>query len=251
MRLAELRERVCAVNRGLVPAGLVVLAFGNASGIDRREGVVAIKSSGADYGALRPQDIVLVALDDGRVIDGASRPSSDTPAHLELYRGLYGIGGIVHTHSIHATGWAQARREIPCFGTTHADHFHGPVPVTRLLSDEEIETDYETNTGRVIVERLSSAGVDPVSMPACLDASHGPFVWGTSPEAALENAIALEHVAAIAIHTLALAPDIAPISRALLDKHFFRKHGPGAYYGQPPGLPEPRQRSVPVLREER
>lgn len=232
MRLAELRERVCTVNHGLVSAGLVVLAFGNASGVDRGEGIIAIKPSGTDYVTLRPKDIVLVALDDGRVIKGTGRPSSDTPAHLGLYRGFGSIGGVVHTHSIHAAGWAQARREIPCLGTTHADHFHGSVPVTRLLSEEEIQRDYEANTGRAIVERFVSAGIDPVSIPACLDASHGPFVWGDSPEAALENAIALEHVAAVAIHTLALAPDIAQIPRTLLDKHFFRKHGPGAYYGQ-------------------
>ena len=232
MRLAALRERVCDVNHGLVPAGLVVLAFGNASGVDRGEGIMAIKPSGVDYGRLRPQDIVLVALDDGRVIEGAGRPSSDTPAHLVLYRGFEGIGGIVHTHSVHATGWAQARREIPCLGTTHADHFHGSVPVTRFLTDDEIRGDYEANTGRVIVERFAGAGLDPAEIPACLDASHGPFVWGDAPEAALENAIALEHVAAMAIHTLALAPDAPPIPRALLERHFFRKHGPGAYYGQ-------------------
>lgn len=252
MRLAELRERVCGVNHGLVPAGLVVLAFGNASGVNRGEGIMAIKPSGADYAGLRPKDMVLVALDDGRVVEGAGRPSSDTPAHLGLYRGFEGIGGIVHTHSIHATSWAQARREIPCLGTTHADHFHGSVPVTRLLSDDEIQGDYEANTGLVIVERFVSAGIDPAGIPACLDASHGPFVWGNSPEAALENAIALEHVAAMAIHTLALAPDSPPISRALLDKHFFRKHGPGAYYGQPPDkLRDPTEGRVPDLPQER
>jgi L-ribulose-5-phosphate 4-epimerase len=229
----------------------VVLAFGNASGVDRGEGIMAIKPSGANYDRLRPKDIVLVALDDGQVIEGAGRPSSDTPAHVGLYRGFEGIGGIVHTHSIHATGWAQARREIPCFGTTHADHFHGSVPVTRFLSDDEIQGDYEANTGRVIVELFISAGIDPAMMPACLDASHGPFVWGDSPEVALENAIALEHVSAIAIHTLALAPDTPPIPCVLLDKHFFRKHGPGAYYGQPSdGLGDHREGRVPEPREE-
>lgn len=251
MRLAELRERVCNVNHGLVSAGLVVLAFGNASGVDRGEGIMAIKPSGANYDRLRPKDIVLVALDGGQVIEGTGRPSSDTPAHIGLYRGFEGIGGIVHTHSIHATGWAQARREIPCLGTTHADHFHGSVPVTRFLTDDEIRGDYEANTGRVIVERFISAGIDPAAMPACLDASHGPFVWGDAPEAALENAIALEHVAAMAIQTLALAPDIPPIPAVLLDKHFFRKHGPGAYYGQPPdGSGDRMERRVPVPREE-
>jgi L-ribulose-5-phosphate 4-epimerase len=221
------------VNRELVRSGLVVLAFGNASGIDRDAGIVAIKPSGVDYEALRPEDVVLVALDDGRVVDGAARPSSDTPTHLVLYGAFPGAGGIVHTHSLHAASWAQARREIPCLGTTHADHFHGPVPVTRLLSDDETATDYELNTGRVIVERFAAGGIDPAEVPACLDASHGPFAWGESPEEAIANAIALEHVAAMAIHTLALAPDIGPIPRALLDKHFHRKHGPNAYYGQP------------------
>jgi L-ribulose-5-phosphate 4-epimerase len=241
MRHAELRERVCRVNRELVRAGLVVLAFGNASGIDRDAGVVAIKPSGVDYERLRPEDVVLLALDDGRIVDGVARPSSDTPTHLVLYRAFPHAGGIVHTHSLHAASWAQARREIPCLGTTHADHFHGPVPVTRLLTDEETATDYELNTGRVIVERFATGGIDPDKVPACLDASHGPFAWGGTPEEAISNAIALEHVAAMAIHTLSLAPRIEPIPRALLDKHFRRKHGPDAYYGQP-GEPDGSRR---------
>ena len=233
MRYAELRERVCEANRGLVEAGLVVLSFGNASGIDRGDGIVAIKPSGVDYATLRPEDIVVVALEDGRVVEGAGRPSSDTPTHLLLYRSFPEAGGVVHTHSAHATAWAQARREIPCLGTTHADHFHGPVPVTRALTSEEIATDYELNTGRVIVERFASGHIDPAEVSACLDASHGPFTWGASPEEALVNAIALEQVARIALHTLAIRPDTEPIPEALLDRHFRRKHGPGAYYGQP------------------
>ncbi len=233
MRHAELRERVCATNRRLVEAGLVVLSFGNASGIDRADGLVAIKPSGVDYATLRPEDIVLVSLDDGRVVEGAARPSSDTPTHLVLYRSFPTVGGVIHTHSAHATAWAQARREIPCLGTTHADHFHGPVPVTRLLTDEEIAADYELNTGRVIVERFTEGGIDPSEVPACLDADHGPFAWGATPEEAIVNAIALEHVAWMAIHTVALAPETGPIPRSLLDRHFTRKHGPGAYYGQP------------------
>ncbi len=233
MRYPELRERVCDVNRGLVEAGLVVLSFGNASGVDRGEGIVAIKPSGVDYATLRPEDIVVVALEDGRLVDGTGRPSSDTPTHLFLYRSFPEAGGIVHTHSAHAAAWAQARREIPCLGTTHADHFHGPVPVTRALTGDEIATDYELNTGRVIVERFASGGIDPAEVPACLDASHGPFTWGDTPEGALVNAIALELVAGIAIHTLAIRPDTGPIPEALLDRHFRRKHGPGAYYGQP------------------
>jgi L-ribulose-5-phosphate 4-epimerase len=232
MRYAALRERVCDANRGLVEAGLVVLSFGNASGIDRADGIVAIKPSGVDYATLRPEDIVVVALEDGRLVDGSGRPSSDTPTHLFLYRNFAETGGIVHTHSAHAAAWAQARREIPCLGTTHADHFHGPVPVTRALTGDEIATDYELNTGRVIVERFAAGSIDPAEVPACLDASHGPFTWGATPEEALVNAVALEQVARIAIHTLALRPDAQPIPQALLDRHFRRKHGPGAYYGQ-------------------
>jgi L-ribulose-5-phosphate 4-epimerase len=238
MRYAELRERVCEVNRGLVEAGLVVLSFGNASGIDRGAGIVAIKPSGADYATLRPEGIVVVALEDGRVVDGAGRPSSDTPTHLFLYRNFPDAGGVVHTHSAHAAAWAQAQREIPCLGTTHADHFRGPVPVTRPLTSDEIAGDYELNTGRVIVERFSSGGIDPAEVPACLDASHGPFTWGVTPEEALVNAVVLEQVARMALDTLAIRPDTGPIPEALLDRHFRRKHGPGAYYGQPRSAPE-------------
>ena len=240
MRHAELRERVCEANRGLIEAGLVVLSFGNASGIDRGGGIVAIKPSGVDYATLRPEDIVVVAMEDGRNVDGVGRPSSDTPTHLFLYRNFPEAGGIVHTHSAHAAAWAQARREIPCLGTTHADHFHGPVPVTRALTDDEIATDYELNTGRVIVERFASGGIDPAEVPACLDASHGPFTWGATPEEALVNAVALELVAGMAIHTLAIRPDAGPIPEALLDRHFRRKHGPGAYYGQSRSVHEGR-----------
>ena len=233
MRHEELRQRVWQANLGLVPAGLVVLSFGNASGIDRAEGIMAIKPSGVDYATLRPEQIVLVSLEDGRVVDGTARPSSDTPTHLVLYAAFGNIGGLIHTHSVYASAWAQAAREIPCLGTTHADHFHGPVPVTRPLTDEEVAGEYERNTGLVIVERFREAGLDPAEMPACLDVSHGPFVWGPSPEAALENAIGLEQVAEAALHTVALAPDVQPIGRALLERHFSRKHGPAAYYGQP------------------
>jgi L-ribulose-5-phosphate 4-epimerase len=240
MRHAELRERVCEANRGLVEAGLVVLSFGNASGIDRDARIVAIKPSGVDYATLRPEDIVLVSLDDGRVVEGTGRPSSDTPTHLVLYRSFPEVGGVVHTHSVHAAAWAQARREIPCLGTTHADHFHGPVPVTRWLTEAEIQTDYEAHTGRVIVERFAEAGVDPTDVPACLDAGHGPFSWGATPQKALVNAIVLEQVAHQAIHTLAIEPGTGPIPPSLLDKHFRRKHGPAAYYGQPASVDQPR-----------
>lgn len=233
VRYAELRARVWEANRELARSGLVVLSFGNVSGVDRQAGVMAIKPSGADYAALRPEEIVVVGLDDGRTLDGAGRPSSDTPTHLVLYRSFAGIGGVVHTHSIHATSWAQAEREIPCLGTTHADHFRGPVPVTRPLTDEEIRSDYELATGKVIVERFARDGLDPDEVPGCLDARHGPFTWGESPESALANAIVLEQIAAMALHTLALGPTHGPIPRGLLDKHFARKHGATAYYGQP------------------
>jgi L-ribulose-5-phosphate 4-epimerase len=229
---AELRERVCEANRGLVEAGLVVLAFGNASGIDRARGVVAIKPSGSDYAALQPEDIVVVDLADGRVVDGRLRPSSDTPAHLALYRAFERIGGVVHTHSSNATAWAQAGRPIPCLGTTHADHFRGDVPVSRPLTEAEIAGEYELNTGRAIVEWFATSGVDPEEVPGCLAVRHGPFVWGPTPEGALEQAIALEHVAGIALSALAIAPDLEPMDSTLRDRHHRRKHGADAYYGQ-------------------
>lgn len=228
-----LRERVCETNRRLVDAGLVVLAFGNASGVDREQGVVVIKPSGSDYAALRPADLVVVALADGAVVAGRLRPSSDTPAHLALYRSFPRIGGVVHTHSTHATAWAQAGRPIPCLGTTHADHFRGAVPVSRHLTDEEIAAEYELNTGLAIAEWFAGSGDDPDEIPACLAIRHGPFTWGPTPESALENAIALEHVAAIALHSLALAPDLRTLDPVLRDRHHRRKHGAAAYYGQP------------------
>jgi len=233
MRYRELRERVLDANLELVRAGLVVLSFGNASAVDREAGVVAIKPSGVAYERLRPKDIVILGLADGEVLGGSRRPSSDTPTHRVLYEAFPAIGGIVHTHSVCATAWAQARRELPCFGTTHADHFRGPVPVTRHLSPEEIAEDYEANTGRVIAERFAAGGLDPLEAPAVLDASHGPFAWGSTVEEALENAIALEAIAAMAFCTVALDASAPAIPQELLDKHFRRKHGPGAYYGQP------------------
>jgi L-ribulose-5-phosphate 4-epimerase len=235
VRSAELRERVCEVNHALVESGLAVLSFGNASGVDRNAGLLAIKPSGIDYATLSPEQIVLVSLEDGRVVDSVGYPSSDTPTHRILYEAFPSIGGVVHTHSVHALGWAQAGLPIPCFGTTHADHFRGSVPVTRQLTKEEINTDYELNTGRAIVERIAAGPIDPLDVPACLDVSHGPFTWGATPEAALENAVALEHIAEAAIYTLTLALNTAAISNELLDKHYLRKHGCTAYYGQTPG----------------
>jgi L-ribulose-5-phosphate 4-epimerase len=232
MSNSELRERVCAANRDIARAGLVTLSFGNASGVDREAGVMVIKPSGVPYDHLEPSGMVVVALADGRVVEGVDRPSSDTPTHLVLYRRFGSIGGVVHTHSPFATAWAQARRPIPCLGTTHADHFHGSIPVTRGLVRDEIRGDYERMTGEVIVETFGTFGLEPSEIPGALVASHGPFTWGVGPAAAVENAIAIELVAAMAFRTLALEPGIEPMGPELLDRHFLRKHGPGAYYGQ-------------------
>jgi len=226
----DLKRRVCDTNLRLVTDGLVLLTWGNASAVDRDRGVVVIKPSGVPYDAMRPEHMVTVSLDTGEPLDGSLRPSSDTPTHLVLYRAFPAIGGIVHTHSRHATAWAQAGRDLPALGTTHADYFHGAVPCTRPMTAAEIAESYEVNTGHVIVERF--AGLDPGSMPAVLVASHAPFTWGPAIEKAAENAAVLEYTAQLAAQTLALAPGTPEMSRALLDKHFLRKHGPGAYYGQ-------------------
>ena len=229
----ELQERVFQGNRQLARAGLVVLTFGNVSGVDRSENVLAIKPSGVPYEELRPEAIVVVDLETGDVVAGDQRPSSDTPTHAVLYRRFEGLGGIVHTHSRFATAWAQAGRELPCFGTTHADHFRGPVPVTRTLAAAEIHGDYEQRTGDVIVETFESLGLDPLETPAALVASHGPFAWGADVEQAVENATALETVAELALYTLVLKAEAPALDDDLLERHFSRKHGPGAYYGQP------------------
>jgi L-ribulose-5-phosphate 4-epimerase len=230
---AELRERVSAANLALVRAGLVTLTFGNASGVDRSNGVLAIKPSGVSYEELRPDAIVVVDLATGEVVAGEGRPSSDTPTHAVLYDRFDGVEGIVHTHSPAATAWAQAQREIPCFGTTHADHFRGSVPVTRPLTPEELAGDYEAQTGEAIVETFVRSKLDPLEIPGVLVASHGPFAWGPDVEDAVENAVALEVVADLALRTLALNAQATPVSEHLLDRHFSRKHGPAAYYGQP------------------
>ena len=219
-----------SANLDLVDAGLVIQTWGNVSGIDRDRALVVIKPSGVPYAKMQPTDMVVVSLETGEVIDGKLKPSSDTPTHLVLYRAFHQIGGIVHTHSLYATAWSQARRAIPCWGTTQADDWHGQIPCTRLLKPSEIRTDYEANTGRVIVETFRR--MDPRHHPAVLVASHGPFAWGADAPDAVHNAVVLEYVARLASQTLRLNPRVRPIQPALLDKHFLRKHGPGAYYGQ-------------------
>lgn len=227
--LPELKETVYKANMELAGSGLVILTFGNVSGIDRRRGIVAIKPSGVPYDDLKADDIVLVDLE-GRVVEGWLNPSSDTPTHVELYKAFPAIGGVAHAHSEYATMFAQARREIPCFGTTHADQFHGPVPLTRILGGPEVAADYERNTGKVVVERF--AGLDPLELPAVLVAGHGPFAWGRTPAEAVETALVLEQVAKMAYGSMILDPRLSPLDRPLQEKHFLRKHGPDATYGQ-------------------
>jgi len=230
--LPDLREKVWLANQALVRAGLVTLSFGNASGVDRESGVLVIKPSGVPYDVLRPDDLVVVSLEDGRVVEGSLRPSSDTPTHLLLYRRFPEVGGVVHTHSTAATAWAQAGRSIPPLGTTHADHFHGAVPVTRQMTPTEVEGEYESETGAVIVETLARLGLNAAEMPGALVASHGPFTWGKDAQDAADNATALEAVATMAIHTLNLNPAVTSAPDYLMERHFRRKHGPNAYYGQ-------------------
>lgn len=228
--LEELREAVLEANLELVRRGLVLYTFGNASGIDRAAGLVVIKPSGVPYERMTAADLVITDLE-GKVVEGSLRPSSDLPTHLVLYKAFEGIGGVVHTHSRKATAWAQAGREIPCFGTTHADYFYGPVPVTLPLSEAEIAEAYEVNTGHAIVRRFR--GLDPLQAPAVLVAGHAPFAWGRDVAEAAHLAVVLEEVAGMALETVLLHGGAAPIGQALLDKHFLRKHGAGAYYGQP------------------
>jgi L-ribulose-5-phosphate 4-epimerase len=225
----ELREQVLAANLALPRHGLVKLTSGNASGIDRERGGVAIKPSGVQYETLTASDLVIVDLD-GNVVAGERRPSTDTPSHLALYRAFEGSGGIVHTHSTWATAWAQAQREIPLLGTTHADLSPHPIPLTRPLTQEEIDGDYERATGDVLVEAIAEHG--PLELPCVLVRGHAPFCWGPDPAAAVEIAVTLEEVARAALLTTVLDPDVAPLAQALRDKHHRRKHGPRAYYGQ-------------------
>ncbi|HEY3319106.1 MAG TPA: L-ribulose-5-phosphate 4-epimerase [Planctomycetota bacterium] len=228
--LNRLKKDVFEANIELVRRKLVFDTWGNVSGIDRESGRVVIKPSGVKYEKMRSGDMVVVALETGQVVEGRYKPSSDTPTHLELYRAFQKIGGVVHTHSLYATAWAQACRCIPALGTTHADYFFGDVPCTRKMRTAEIREQYELNTGKVIVERF--AKIDPQHMPAVLVACHGPFTWGPTPMQAVINADVLEQVACIARDTVRIDPKIGSMPDELLKKHFLRKHGPGAYYGQ-------------------
>jgi L-ribulose-5-phosphate 4-epimerase len=230
MSLAALREEVLEANLELVRRGLVVFTFGNASGFDEASGLVVIKPSGVPYDVLKPGDLVVTDLD-GKIVEGTMRPSSDLPTHLALYRAFQGVRGVVHTHSRYATSWAQASVPIPCFGTTHADYFPGAIPVTPHMKPEEIQTEYEWNTGQVIIDRFQ--GLDPLQTPAVLVAGHAPFCWGPTVTAAAHTAVVLEEIAHMAFLTTTIRAESQAISRSLHDKHFLRKHGPGAYYGQP------------------
>lgn len=229
MLLSTLRDQVLKANLELVKQGLVLFTFGNASGISRADGLVVIKPSGVPYEIMTAAHLVVTDLE-GKVVEGNLRPSSDLPTHLALYKAFAAIGGVSHTHSECATAWAQARRPIPCFGTTHADYFHAPVPVTKVMGDSEIVSDYELNTGLAIVQTFKK--IDPMKVPAVLVANHGPFCWGPDVEAAAHNAVILEAVARMALHTLRINPDANPLGCALHDKHYLRKHGFDAYYGQ-------------------
>ncbi len=225
----ELKKTVCEANLQLQKHNLVIFSWGNVSAIDRANGVVAIKPSGLSYESLTPDKIVLLDLN-GKILEGSLNPSSDTPTHLELYRNFKTVGGICHTHSTFATMWAQGCREIPCFGTTHADYFYGSVPVTKPMTKAQIETDYELNTGKVIVKRF--AKLDPLQNRAVLVANHGPFTWGKTAVESVEAAVVLEQVAKMAFGTACINPRQKKISQILLDKHYLRKHGKNAYYGQ-------------------
>ena len=229
--LEELKKKVFEANMELPRRGLVTYTWGNVSGIDREKGLFVIKPSGVEYDELRPEDLVVMDLS-GNKVEGELNPSSDTKTHLVLYNAFPQLGGIVHTHSPHAVGWAQAGEDIPCFGTTHADYFYGPVPCARHLTKEELDEGYELNTGNVIVETFQKRGIDPVAVPAVICHSHGPFAWGKDAAQAVYHAVVLEEVAKMAMFTRQVRPDAVPAPQRIQDKHYLRKHGPGAYYGQ-------------------
>ena len=229
--LEALKQAVYEANMALPKHGLVTFTWGNVSGLDRESGLLVIKPSGVDYESLTPEMMVCVDLN-GKRVAGDLNPSSDTDTHIELYRKYPEIGGIVHTHSAYAVAWAQAGRDIPCYGTTHADYFYGSVPCTRSLTPEEVENGYERNTGRVICETFESRGLNPVHVPGVICRNHGPFTWGRDAAEAVYHAVVLEEVAKMAVYTLQIAPQTEPAPQYISDKHFMRKHGPNAYYGQ-------------------
>lgn len=229
--MREWIQSVLEANLALPKYGMVTFTWGNVSAIDRSRSLVAIKPSGVSYDEMTPEHIVVVDLS-GKIVQGKYRPSSDTATHLELYRAFPSLGGIVHTHSRWATAWAQAGKGIPAFGTTHADYFYGEIPCTRVLSEVEIRFEYELHTGKVIVDTLVSRGIDPAAVPGVLVSGHGPFAWGRDAQDAVHNAVVMEEVAMMALQTLQLNPEIQPIDQMLLDKHYLRKHGKNAYYGQ-------------------
>ncbi len=228
MSIQELKQQVFQANLDIVKHGLVIFTWGNVSGIDREKGWVVIKPSGVSYNNMKAEDMVVVDLD-GNTVEGRLKPSSDTPTHVELYKAFPSVGGIVHTHSTYATAWAQAGRDIPNIGTTHADYFSGDIPCTRDMTKEEVEGEYEKDTGIVIVERFSQ--LNPVHVPGVLVKNHGPFSWGKDPDEAVHNAVVMEQVAKMAFIAYQVNPDLT-MNELLIQKHFFRKHGPGAYYGQ-------------------
>ena len=230
--LESLKEQVYEANMELPRRNLVTFTWGNVSGIDREKGLFVIKPSGVEYDELSPSDMVVVDLK-GNVIEGDYNPSSDTKTHVVLYNAFPTIGGIVHTHSPHAVAWAQAGRDIPAYGTTHADYFYGPVPCARSLTAEEIEEDYETNTGNVIVETFKMRNLNPDYIPAVICRNHGPFTWGKNADKAVYHAVVLEEVAKMDMYTEMINPKVGPAPQHIFDKHFMRKHGPNAYYGQP------------------
>jgi len=229
--LEELKEKVCAANLDLVAKGVVLYTWGNVSGIDREKGLVVIKPSGVDYCNMSADDMVVVDLATGSKVEGRYKPSSDTPTHLELYRAFEEIGGITHTHSTNAVAFAQAGISIPALGTTHADYFYGDIPCTRELSKEEVETDYEANTGRVIIETIKKHGYNVMAIPGIVVKNHGPFAWGKDAADSVYKAVVMEEVANMDLKTLLLNPESC-MAQYILDKHYFRKHGPKAYYGQ-------------------
>ena len=230
--LEELKKQVCEANLELPRYGLVTFTWGNVSGVDREKGLMVIKPSGVEYDGMTPEDMVVVSLATGEKVEGKWKPSSDTATHVALYNAFPNIGGVVHTHSRWATSWAQAGKGIPAYGTTHGDYFYGTIPCTREMTPAEIAGEYELETGNVIIETFRNQGIDPDQVPAVLVCSHGPFAWGTDPHNAVHNSVVLEELAFMAFHTEAMVPGISPMQQELLDKHYLRKHGKNAYYGQ-------------------